>query len=466
MELQRLTPRLLPLALQGVARLQQLREFTFRPESRQPEDALRLGAVAWTGNCLVGFFVLGLGIWSVFAPLSSAAIASGVVEPESSRKTVQHLEGGIIRAILVKNGDRVAAGQTLIRLDDTQPRSERDALLAQYWDARIREARLRSEQDGRHDMVIPEDVETAARDDAVVGAILDGQRRIFRTRYAVEQSQREILRQRIGEVEQQAAGLAARKTAIIAQMRFVGRETDAASELVAKKLERQSRLLELGRETASLTGQLGETGAQILQAQRNLKESYAELLKFEGDRQEQIARELRESEDTAFRVGKRLQAVAAQLARTDIRAPIDGTVANLRVHTRDGVIGPGEPLLDLVPAQDRLVVTVHVKPTDINVVHVGLTARVHFLPYDQRRVPLVFGRVDYVSADRISGNDGEKPYYAATISIDPAALASAKGVSLIPGMPVQALIETGQSTVAVYALRPLIDSFGRAFREN
>lgn len=466
MEFQRLAPRLLPLARKGVVRLQQIREFTFLPVGRRPDDALRLGTVAWTGNCLVGFFVLGLGIWSVFAPLSSAAIASGVVEPESSRKTVQHLEGGIVRAILVRNGDRVVAGQALVRLDDTQPRSERDALLAQYWDARIREARLRAEQDDSRDMAISQEIEAAAHDDAVVGAILGGQRKIFHTRYAVEQSQREILRQRIGEAEQQAIGLAARKTAIIAQMQFVRRETDAASVLVAKKLERQSRLLELGRETASLTGQLGETGAQILQAGQNLNESHAELLKFEGDRQEQIARELRETGDTVFRVGKRLQAVADQLARTEIRAPIDGTVANLRIHTREGVIGPGEPLLDLVPAQDRLVVTVHIKPTDINVVHVGLTARVHFLPYDQRRVPLVVGRVDYVSADRIVGSDGDKPYYAATISIDPANLALANGVSLISGMPVQALIETGQSTVAVYALRPLIDSFGRAFREN
>jgi HlyD family secretion protein len=432
------------------------------PQTSSP----RLGAIAWTGNCLVAFFVVGLGTWSVFAPLSSAAIASGVVEPETSRKTVQHLEGGIVRQILVKNGQKVLAGQTLIKLDDTKARSQRDGLWGQFWDARIREARLISEQTGSSEFVLPEDVEAAAGTDRVVQAILESQRKIFATRRTVKESQIVITRQRMGEIEQEIVGLRARKTAIHAQSEILRREIDAVTPLVQKKLERQSRLLELNREGAALDGQLGETEAQISQAGQNLNESRAEILKFENDWQDEIAQSLRDTENEVLQLGERMRATGDQLARTEIRAPLGGVVTNLRIHTKGGVIGAGEPLLDLVPGEDRLVVTVHVRPDDINVVHVGLPARVHLLPYDQRRVPLLAGRVEYVSADRLSGLDGDRPYYVATIRIDARQLAAMKDVLLLPGMPVQALIETGQSTVALYALRPLIDSFDRAFREN
>ncbi len=437
------------------------------PRPRKPAaDLPRLGAIAWTGNLVVAIFILGLGTWSVFAPLKSAAIAPGIVEPETSRKTVQHFEGGIVRQILVRNGDRVSAGQLLVKLDDTRPRTERAALWAQYWDARVRQARLLCEQAGKDTIVLPDGARSIASHDEVVREILDGQQNILRTRLAVRASQLAIFRRRAGEIKDEIAGLAARRTAIRQQQDILQREIAAVIPLVAGKLERRSRLLGLQREAANLRGSLGETDAQISQAGQNLDESRAQLLKFESDRQDEIAQRLRETGTEMLQLAERLRAAEDRLARADIRAPLDGIVANLHVHTAGGVVGAGEPLLDLVPEADRLVVTVHVRPDDMNAVRPGLPARLHLLPYDQRRLPLLAGRVTYVSADRVSGADGDKPYYAATIRVDDRQLAALRDVSLLPGMPVQAMIETGRSTVALYALRPLLDSFGRAFREE
>jgi HlyD family secretion protein len=161
-----------------------------------------------------------------------------------------------------------------------------------------------------------------------------------------------------------------------------------------------------------------------------------------------------------------MQAVDDQLSRTEIRAPQDGVITDLRIHTAGGVVGAGEPLLDLVPKEDRLIVTARIRPEDINVVHIGLPTKLHLLPYDQRRVPLLSGTVVYVSADRLVDKQSGQSYYAATIRVSDEQLATMKDVKLVPGMPVQALIETGQSTVALYALRPVLDSFSRAFRED
>lgn len=440
-----------------------------RPPTARADPASappRLGAVAWFGNTIVAVFILGLGTWSVFAPLSSAAIASGIVAPETSRKTIQHLEGGIVKRILVRNGQRVSAGQVLITLDDTRPRTERAALWAQYWDARLRQARLLAEQRDSDRIALPADSLAIASQDRVVREILAGQRKILRTRLAVRRSEATIFRRRAAEIQDEIAGLTAQRTAIRDQRELLDREISAVLPLVNKKLERKSRLLQLQRQAAGLRGALGETDAQISQAGQNLNESQAQFLKFESDRQDEIAQRLRDTGTEALRLSERLRAVDDQLARTEIRAPLGGIVANLRVHTIGGVIGAGEPLLDLVPGKDRLVVTVHVRPDDINVVHPGLPARLHLLPYDQRRVPLLAGRVTYVSADRVAGQNGDEPYYEATIRLDAKQLAALKDVSLLPGMPVQAMIETGRSTAAVYALRPLIDSFGRAFRED
>ncbi|MBB3593771.1 HlyD family secretion protein [Rhizobium sp. BK529] len=425
-----------------------------------------LSGVVWMGNLLLLVFVIGLGIWSVFAPLKSAAVASGVIEPETSRKTIQHLEGGIVRRILVKNGDAVMAGQIVIELDDTKSRAERDSIQGQLWDAEGSRARLFAEQTGADHVDYPDDLKAAMNTYPTVGAILTGQQKIFEARRRVMQAEIGITNEKIAQVRQEIVGLRAQKASLADRATISSQELDQVTELSAKGLEKKSRLLNLQREKADLDGQQGEVDAQISRAFQVISEAQADIAKLESDRLNEVAQGMRDTESQIMQLRERLRAIDDQLARTDIRAPEAGTIMNLRIHTTGGVIGAGEPLVDLLPRSDRLIVSVHVRPEDMNLVRAGLEAQVHLLPYNQRRVPLLKGRVEYVSADRLTDTQTGQPYFAATIRVTDERLAKMRDVELVAGMPAQTLIETGQSSVAFYAVRPLLDSFNRAFRED
>jgi HlyD family secretion protein len=433
------------------------------PTPASPRAGLR--GVTWTGNLLVICFVLGIGIWSAFAPLESAAIASGVVESESSRKTIQHLEGGIVREILVSDGDTVRTGQILIALDDTKVRAEVQSLQGQLWDATAREARLQAEQQGQEQLLFSARLETARNESASAATVLKAQQSIFEARRQVFQSQVAVIREKRLQVDQEIVGLRAQETAVAQRAAIAREELDMVATLVNKGLERRPRLLNLEREVADLQGRRGEIAAHISRAEQVINESQATLLKLESDRQHEIAQSQREAQNQVFQLRERLRAAEDQLSRTEVKAPEDGVVTELRIHTPGGVIGAGAPLMDLVPRQDRLIVTARVKPEDIDVVHPGLNADVHLLPYNQRRAPRLNGTVTHVSADRLVDKRTEQPYYATKIRVQDTRMA-ANDIRIIPGMPAQVFITTGRGTVALYALRPLLDSFHSAFSED
>jgi HlyD family secretion protein len=433
------------------------------PTPASPRAGLR--DVTWTGNLLVICFVLGLGIWSAFAPLESAAIASGVVESESSRKTIQHLEGGIVREILVSDGDPVRTGQILIALDDTKVRAEVQSLQGQLWDATARDARLQAEQQGQEQLLFSARLETARKESASAAPVLKAQQSIFEARRQVFQSQVAVIREKRLQVDKEIVGLRAQETAVAQRAAIAREELDMVATLVNKGLERRPRLLNLEREVADIQGRRGEIAAHISRAEQVINESQATLLKLESDRQHEIAQSLREAQNQVFQLRERLRAAEDQLSRTEVKAPEDGVVTELRIHTPGGVIGAGAPLMDLVPRQDRLIVTARIKPEDIDVVHPGLNADVHLLPYNQRRAPRLNGTVTHVSADRLVDKRTEQPYYATKIRVQDTRMA-ANDIRIIPGMPAQVFITTGRGTVALYALRPLLDSFHSAFNED
>ena len=435
-------------------------------ESTPPALCDRLRGVTWSGNLLVCCFVLGLGAWSTFAPLESAAIAFGTVESESSRKTIQHLEGGIIRAILVADGDAVRAGQTLISLEDTKARAEAQSLQGQLWDATAREARLQAEQHGEERVSFPAKLEMAQNASPSVADVLAGQQSIFETRRQVFQSQAAVNREKRSQVEKEIEGLRAQESAASRRIEIVREEAATVAMLVSKGLERRPRLLNLEREMADIEGRRGEIVAQISRAGQVINESQATHFKLESDRQNEIAQSLREAQSQIFQIRERLQAADDQLLRTAVKAPEDGVVTDLRIHTPGGVIGAGAALMDLVPRQDRLIVTARVRPEDIDVVRPGLSADVNLLPYNQRRVPRLNGTVAHVSADRLVDKRTDQPYYAAKISVQDPRIAEIGGIRIIPGMPAQVFIKTGRGTVALYALKPLLDSFNNAFHED
>ncbi|WP_439711421.1 HlyD family type I secretion periplasmic adaptor subunit [Bradyrhizobium japonicum] len=425
----------------------------------------RLRGITVAGNLLVLCFMLGLGTWASLAPLESAAIASGVVESESSRKTIQHLEGGIIRKILVSDGDIVRSGQTLIELDDTRAGSEMQSLQGQFWDAAARAARLQAEQQRFERIAIPDALEQDSRQSGVAAAAVSAQQFIFQARLQVHESQLAVIRERRRQVEKEIEGLKAQETATGQRVDIVREELDMVATLVNKGLERRPRLLNLQRELADVEGRRGEIAAQIARAGQVISEQQATLFKLESERQNEIAQSLREAQNQIFQLRERLLAARDQLSRTEIKAPEDGVITDLRIHTAGGVIGAGAPLMDLVPRQDRLVVTARLRPEDIDVVHPGLNAEVQLVPYNQRRVPRLKGTVVHVSADRLLDKRTDQPYYATRIRIDDGQIV-ANDIQIVPGMPFQVFITTGRGTVALYALRPLLDSFRGAFRED
>jgi len=446
-----------------------------RLESRRSppcsEQALALGdrlrGLTRTGNLLVGGFVVGLGTWSAVAPLESAAIAFGSVESESSRKTIQHLEGGIIRDILVADGDVVHAGQNLILLEDTKASAEVESLKGQLWDAMAREARLVAEQRGEERVSFPPELVAAnKKSPSMVGTVLTGQQNIFETRRQVFQSQVAINREKRSQVEKEIEGLKAQAQAATNRVGIVREEAATVATLVEKGLERRPRLLNLEREAADIEGRRGEITAQISRAEQVISESRTDLLKLQNDRQNEISQSLREVQNQIFQIRERLQTANDQLSRTAVKAPEDGVITDLKVHTPGGVIGAGAPLMDLVPRQDRLVITARVRPEDIDVVRPGLEADVNLLPYNQRRVAPLHGTVMRVSADRLLDRRTDQPYYATKIRVqDPRAIGH-DAIKIIPGMPAEVFIKTGRGTVALYALKPLLDSFNSAFRED
>lgn len=426
----------------------------------------RLRRLTWTGNLLVGGFVLGLGTWSAVAPLESAAIALGTVESESSRKTIQHLEGGIIKEIRVADGDLVHAGQILILLEDTKASAEVESLNGQLWDAIAREARLTAEQRGDEGVSFPPELERANKESPSVAAVLSGQQNIFETRRQVFRSQVAVNREKRLQIEKEIEGLRAQASAATKRVAIVRDEASAVASLVEKGLERRPRLLNLEREAADIEGRRGEITAQISRAEQVISESQTNLLKLDNDRQNEISQAMREVQNQIFQLRERLQAANDQLSRTAVKAPEDGVVTDLKVHTPGGVIGAGAPLMDLVPRQDRLVITARVRPEDIDVVRPGLEADVNLLPYNQRRVAPLHGEVMRVSADRLLDKRTDQPYYATKIRVQDPRATGHDAIKIIPGMPAQVFIKTGRGTVALYALKPLLDSFNNAFRED
>ena len=329
----------------------------------------RIRRVALAGNVLVFGYVLGCGLWSLVAPLESAAIAGGVIEPETSRKTLQHLEGGIVRDILVADGDAVKAGQPLIRLDFTKTRAERHSVFGQYWDARAREVRLLAERSGAEKVTFGPDFTAALAADGSLAEILAGHRDIFEARRRVLSSQAAVIGERIAQVEKEITGLRAQETAATKRSEIARQEAAAVQTLVDKGLERRPRLLTLERELAEIDGRRGELAAQISRAKQVIAEAQATLLRLETDRQNEIAQTLRDTQGQILVLGERLQALDDQLSRTELKAPELGVVTELRIHTPGGVIAAGAPVMDLIPRDDRLVVTARVRPEDIDVVH-------------------------------------------------------------------------------------------------
>ena len=434
------------------------------PPSGTPFRRMRLLVVlAFT---IVGVFIVGFGVWSFYAPLESAAIAGGIVEAESSRKTIQHLEGGIVGSILVKDGDEVTTGQPLIRLDDTRARAIVQILQVQLWEAQALEARLLTERDRADAIDFPRALVSAAKRDPALLEIMTGQGKIFDTRRALQASRIEVIEQRKAQTAREIAALHFLADAAKKRAEIIKKEMSSVATMVKKGLQTKPRLLQLEREQAEIDGRIGDTLAQVSRAEQSIGESEAMILQLRSDWNSEIAQSLRDAQAQIYQLLERIDAAKEILGRTVVRAPEPGTITDLHIHTLGGVVVAGEPLMDLVPRQDRLIILAQVKPEDIDLVRPGLDARVRLLAYKHRRVPPVEGVLTYVSADRVVDKTTEHSYYLARVRINEDSLRALPEVQMMPGMPAEVMINTGIYTVGHYMLRPFLDSLNRAFRED
>ena len=435
-------------------------------ESNLPQrtpSGLRGPAVA--GIVIMLLFFGGLGSWAALAPLAGAVVAEGVVKVEANRQAVQHLDGGVVRQILVKDGERVAEGQILIRLDETAAKANVDVLAAQE-DALVSlQARLLAERDG-HDTIVFDDALLARQYEPHVAAMLAGQLNMFDARRRAFDGQKLLQEQKIAQIKEQIAGYDAQVRSQQRQMALIDEEARGTRELYQKGFAPKTKVLALDRTTASLDGQRGDLVANIARSRQQIGEAELQILQLTKDRMSEVADQLRDTQTRLLDVGPRLRAARDVLDHIDLRAPRAGYAVGLTAFTIGGVIAKGDHVLDVVPLGSPLVVEGQVKPEDIEGLQPGLGAEVQLTAYKQRSVPKVRGTVSRVSADRITDQRNNTSYYQIMVELDQDELKALPGVQLAPGMPAEILVPTKERTALDYLLAPLTAGFNRALREK
>ena len=418
------------------------------------------------GFTIIALFFGALGGWAALAPLESAAIAPGEVTIDSNRKTIQHLEGGIIGEILVRDGDIVSAGHVLVRLEEIQSRAELELLRSRYVMASAVEARLIAERDGWDEVAFPEWLLDRLEEAEIIETV-SGQINIFASRRESFGHQSSILRRRIAQFGEEIKGLEGQISAENSQLALIAEESEDVRRLVELGLARRPRLLALERETAALEGRRSQNMARIARAKQSISEAELHISELRTTMVNEVVQQLSETQAEMFDLAERIRASNDKLVRTEVRAPIGGTIVNLQVHTTGGVVAPGAPLLDIVPSDDPLVIEAQIDPSDIDVVHVGLNAQVRISAFSQRNMAPIAGVVTYVSADRFNDERTGIGYYVARIKLQEKDLAAAlQGAVLQPGMQAEVMITTGARTALEAIISPLSGSFNRAFRED
>ncbi len=430
------------------------------PQQAALSSSLKSSVVA--GAVIVAVAFGGFGTWAAVAPLDSAVIAHGQLTVESKRKTIQHREGGIVREILVKEGDAVVPGQVLLRVDDAKAQSTLDALHAQY-DATLAElARLRAERDGRAVIAFPSEL----GDQAGTASMIAGQQNQFEERRKRLEAQTSVLEQRIAELNAEIDGDKVQQGALNRQIGLSRNELKGLRELADKGYYPKNKLLGMERDIARLEGEMGGAAAAEARARKTISETDMQLLEARHAFREQVAKDLDTAENRSSELRQQLVAAKDTVHRLDVVAPVAGIVQNMKVATTGGVIGPGMELMDVVPSADRLVIDAQVQATDIEAVQNNQAAEVRFSALRGRSTPVLQAKVMTVSADRILDQRTGQPYYAARVEVSDEQLARLDGRHIQPGMPVEVMIKGGERTALDYMLRPLSDSFATSFKER
>jgi epimerase transport system membrane fusion protein len=420
---------------------------------------------ALAGWIIIAAFFGGFGVWSTMAPLNGAVVASGVVKVDGNRKSMQHLDGGIIKELRVREGDRVKSGDVLIVLDDTKTRAEVQILSEQYVALRATEVRLLAEQSQESELAMPSDL--AFREGGAYAArVWEGQLKQFETGRTALEGQRQMVMEKINQLRSQIEGAEAQVKAYKEQNKSVHSEADSVATLVDKMLLPKPRLLQLQRTAYGLEGQIADAEAGIAKLRQAIAEQQLQVTQLTNDHVAKVSTDLREIQSRLAEVLPKRTNAEAILARMEIRSPYSGRLIGLNVFSIGGVIQRGEKILDIVPDAEGLVVEAQIAVEDISEVHPGMRADLHLTAYKQRIVPSIHGDVVQVSADRLTDPKTNGSYYLVQIRPDLGELATLPDVHLYPGMPASVIVPIGSRTAFDYLVGPLVESFRHAFRQK
>ncbi len=436
------------------------------PVEENPElDFLSTRRIVGRGRMVILVFVIGFFAWAAIAPLDSAIMAPGTIVVETHRKAIQHLEGGIVREIRVTEGQLVKAGDVLIRLDDALANSNLDMLRGEADALAAQEARLVTERDGKDKIDFPADLLARASDPHVADA-MHGEQSTFDTWRQTVAKQVDILTQRNTQNDRIIAGLRFEAKSLDDQIALIDQETQSVQALYAKGLSTLPRLLALQRQAADLGGQRGQIAEKIAQTQLASGENELQIVNLKNTQLSDIVKDLRDVQTKRFDLLDRLKGARDVKGRLTITAPVSGKIVELTVHTKGAVIKPGETVMEIVPQKDALQVEAHVRPEDADNLYAGMSARVNLSAFQQRRLPVITGVVTNVSADRIVDQRTGQAYFTVQLNVDRTPLKDFPEARLIPGMPVEVAIETGQRTALDYFVEPISDVFRRGMRER
>ncbi len=407
----------------------------------------------------------GVGGWAMVQEISGAVIASGVIVVEGKAKRVQHQDGGIVQSISVQDGDLVKAGEVLVYLDDTVVQANLAMITGELGELTAQKSRLVAERDEKNDLVYPQALRGTGMKDPNIARSLSGQRALKKARASVLIGRKGQFKEQISQLEEQIEGFEVQRDAKSENIRLIDERLTVLEPLLPKGLVTASEITAFKRDRAELSGDRGELIAQIAQTHETVSERQLQIIQLEEEFRSQVLEDLHEVRARMTQLQEEKISALDKLQRVEIRAPRTGFIHQLNVHTIGGVVSAGETLMLIVPHEDNLIVEARLQPTDVDQVEQGLTAIVRFPGFHQRTTPELFAQVSTISPDLTHDDMAGTSYYIARLAIPEKELPKLEGKTLLPGMPVEAFIQTNERTVMSYLVKPLEDHLAHAFKE-
>lgn len=416
------------------------------------------------GFLALGLLVGGIGVWSIRTQIAGAVIANGMIVVESNRQVVQHEEGGTVGALLARDGDHVAAGDVLMKLDDKLLSSELAVIDTQLVELRARRARLEAERDEKTEVVFPDALLEQARTNADAAEQVQGQLSLFNARQVRLEKEAQQIDERIAQTGNQIEGVEAQLNALGIQEELIVDELTDQESLLEKGLVQVQRVSALRREAARIAGEIGRLRADAAQFRGQIAAFEIEKLKLTNTRQEEAITTLRDLQYRELELAERRVGLLERIGRLEVRAPVSGIVYGSTIFAVGSVIRPAEPLLYIVPQDQPLIVSARVEAIHVDQVHIGQPASLRFTAFNQRQTPELFGVVTDVSADVFQDEVTGMNYYRVQLAPNEGELAKLDQQQVLPGMPVEAFLRTADRTPLSYLMKPLTDYFGRSMR--